>query len=51
MLIKNGTILSPANGVEYKADLRINGDIITEIGSLEPEKNEITIDASSWIHL
>lgn len=49
MLIKNGTILSPANGVEYKADLRINGDIITEIGSLEPEKNEIIIDASSCI--
>lgn len=49
MLIKNGTILSPANGVEQKADLRIVNDVITEIGILEPEKNEIVIDAASCI--
>lgn len=49
MLIKNGTILSPGNGVERKADLRILNNIITEIGTLEPEKNEIVIDASSCI--
>lgn len=49
MLIKNGTIFSPANGVEQKADLRITDDVITDIGILEPEKNEIVIDAASCI--
>lgn len=49
MLIKNGTIFSPANGVEQKADLRITDDVITDIGILEPEKNEIVIDATSCI--
>lgn len=49
MLIKNGTILSPADHQEYQADLRICDGIITEIGSLAPLAQETVLDASSCL--
>ncbi|MDY3249364.1 MAG: amidohydrolase family protein, partial [Candidatus Choladocola sp.] len=49
MLIKNGTILSPGNSSETRADLRICDGIISEIGLLEPEQDEMVIDADSCV--
>ena len=49
MLIKNGTVLSPADQTQRRADLRIRDGIITEIGALAPEENEQVLDASSCI--
>ena len=49
MLIKNGTVISPANGQEKKADLRVENGVIAEIGILSPRDEEEVIDASSCI--
>ena len=45
MLIKNGTILSPATHKQQKADLRIENDRITEIGTLSPKHGEHILNA------
>lgn len=45
MLIKNGTILSPATHKQQKADLRIENDRITEIGTLSPKDGEQVLNA------
>lgn len=49
MLIKNGTILSPGDGRELQADLRIENGIIQEIGTLTAAEGEQVLDASSCI--
>lgn len=49
MLIKNGTILSPGDGRELQADLRIENGIIQEIGTLTATEGEQVLDASSCI--
>jgi dihydroorotase len=46
MLIQNGTILSPTEHREYKADLRIEDGKITKIGQLAAHEHEKVIDAS-----
>jgi dihydroorotase len=46
MLIKNGTILSPGSGEEFRADIRIEGDRVAKIGTLIPEDGEVWIDAA-----
>lgn len=49
MLIKNGTILSPGDGREIQADLRITEGKIQEIGALTPAEGEQVLDAASCI--
>ncbi len=49
MLIKNGTILSPASGEEFQADIRISNGTIQETGTLTPFNGEESIDASGCI--
>lgn len=46
MLIQNGTILSPMDLSESKADLRIENGVIREIGTLRARDGEKVIDAS-----
>lgn len=46
MLIKNGTILSPATQEELHADIRIKEGLICEIGDLSPVDGEELLDAS-----
>ncbi len=46
-LIKNGTIVDGTGAPAYKADLRVSGDTIAEIGpALAPEAGERVIDAA-----
>lgn len=46
MLIKNGFIMDPASGRSYTGDIRIGGDVISDIGrDLVPEPDEETVDA------
>ena len=49
MLIKNGTILSPAASEEYISDLRIENGVISEIGTLMPSDGEEIIDAAGCV--
>ncbi len=53
MIIKNGTIVSPGTGEQYRADLRIADGIITEIGDSDSfpvdGEREKVIDASSCV--
>ena len=49
MLIKNGTVLSPATGEELHTDLRIADGRIAETGCLTPLNGEEVIDASGCI--
>lgn len=49
MLIKNGTILSPGTQQELHTNLRIQDNLITEIGDLKPTADETVIDASGCI--
>ncbi len=49
MLIKDGTVYSPGNDTILQTDLRIRNGIISEIGTLEPQENELVLDASSCI--
>lgn len=44
MIIKNGFLINPANGIQKNADIRIFDGIIHEIGDLIPAKNEETLD-------
>lgn len=46
MLIKNGTIIDGGNTERFKADIRIEGDRIKEIGSLKPKSKERIINAA-----
>lgn len=49
MLIKNGTIFSPADEKIIHADLRIRDGIIEQIGPLSPEEGETVLDARDCI--
>lgn len=46
VIIKNGTILSPATKEEYLSDIRIEDGLILETGTLTPLPGEEVIDAS-----
>lgn len=49
MIIKNGTILSPASGGEFVSDLRIENGVISAIGTLTPLDGEEIIDAAGCV--
>lgn len=49
MIIKNGIIASPQNKDIFKADLRIENGIITEIGTIDTADKDEIIDASGLI--
>ena len=44
MLLKNGIIINPETNTEHKADIRIENEIIVEIGDLEEKYDEEVID-------
>lgn len=44
MLIKNGIIINPETNTEHKADIRIENEIIVEIGDLEEKYDEEIVD-------
>lgn len=47
MLIKNGTIIDGSGKKMFKADIRIDDDIITAIGDLKEKKDEKILDAKN----
>lgn len=49
MLIKNGHILDPSQGIDALMDLRISEDKIAEIGTLSPKHQEEVIDVRGLI--
>ncbi|MGN1390085.1 MAG: dihydroorotase [Bulleidia sp.] len=49
MLIKNGRIVDPSQGIDALMDLRIARDQIAEIGTLSPEPEEELIDAEGLV--
>lgn len=49
MIIKNGTILSPATQEELHGDIRIEDGMIRQLGNLTPQDGEEIIDASGCI--
>jgi dihydroorotase len=49
MLIKNGHIVDPSQGIDAPGDLRITGNQIAEIGALVPEAGEAVINAHGLI--
>ena len=49
MLIKNGHIVDPSQGIDAPGDLRITGNQIAEIGALVPEAGEEVINAHGLI--
>ena len=50
MLIKNGHILDPGNGIDAVMDLRITDGVISGIASgLSPAENELLIDAAGCV--
>lgn len=49
LVLKNGRILDPMNGVDMSADLVVEGDKIYKIGTAEPAVGDNVIDASGCI--
>ncbi|MCH4208077.1 MAG: dihydroorotase [Solobacterium sp.] len=49
MLIKNGRVIDPANGLDLTADVKIADGKIAGIGHYEPEPEEQVIDAEHMI--
>jgi N-acyl-D-amino-acid deacylase len=49
LLIRNGTVVDGTGAKPRKADVRIDGDRILEIGKLRPKPGEETIDAKGLV--
>ncbi len=49
MLIKNGTVYSPGDGKQFKADLRLQDGQILEMGALGALPREEVIDAAGYV--
>ncbi len=48
LIIKNGIIVDPFNNIEEKkADIKIQDGLITEIGTVHPDKNDEVFDAEN----
>ncbi len=48
-LIDNATIIDGTGAPRFVADVRLRGDRIAEVGKLEPEPDEIVIDATGLV--
>lgn len=49
LLLRGGTIIDPGSGLEGRADVRVRGGIVAEIGRLSPEPGERAVDVDGLI--
>jgi dihydroorotase len=49
ILFRGGRVVDPSSGLDGPADVRVRGSVITEIGCLEPEPQERTIELDGLV--
>jgi dihydroorotase len=49
LLLRGGRVVDPASGLDFVADVRVHGGLITAVGALDPEPTERIVDVAGLI--